>query len=117
MSMGDQLVADERARIDKGPSSAKRLSEQGMLMDVGPKHAKEIAAKARAYRALVAKRQAVLEEEVELKRDLAKLIGEEHLKRLPDGTIQFHLEGMTVTVVPRDELIRVKEDHGPGDAD
>ena len=32
------------------------------------------------------------------------------LKRLDDGTIRFKVDGMLITVTPRDELIRVKED-------
>ena len=31
---------------------------------------------------------------------------------LEGGKIQFHVDGMMITVVPRDELIRIKDESG-----
>lgn len=84
--------------------------EQMPLMEVGPEHSKEIIKLARQYKKAQTARINALAEETKLKHELLGLIKEEHLKRLEDGTIMFTLEGYKITVTPRDELVKVKED-------
>jgi hypothetical protein len=84
--------------------------EQMPLIEVSPEHSKEIVRVAKAYRKSVTNRQNELANEVELKQKLMGLINEEHLQRLPDGTIKFSVEGYIITVTPRDEKVTVKEE-------
>jgi len=93
-----------------------KSDNQPALIDVGPKQSKKIAKKAKAYRAVMLERQSILEQEIQLKKELLGLIGEEHLQRTEGGKIQFRVDGMTITVTPRDELVRIKED-SDGDAE
>jgi hypothetical protein len=84
--------------------------EQMDLIDVGPKNSKEIIKHAKLYRSALAKRVDALAEEVAEKHKLLELIDAEHLQRLDDGKIKFKLDGFTITVTPRDELVKIKED-------
>lgn len=94
---------------------AKRKSssgEQGTLIDTGPKEPKKIIAAAKRYKAAQRERLAALEEEVAAKKHLLDLVKAENLQPV-DGKIQFEADGMIITVTPRDELIRVKENEEP----
>lgn len=80
------------------------------LIDVGPENSKEIIRVARLYKTTLSKRIDLLAQEVEHKHKLLELINNAHLQRLPDGRIRFKVEGYTITVTPRDELVKIKED-------
>ena len=79
------------------------------LIDVRPENEKAILAKAKEYKRFSAKRQEILAEEVSAKKELLELIHESGVKPLEDGKIRFTSDGFTITVTPRDELVRVKE--------
>ncbi len=100
----------------KSKDSSQTTGEQLDLLDVQPKHLKKIIAHARNYRAAVQRRMAALEEEVAEKQALLELIKAENLQRLENGQIRFKLDGMLITVTPRDELIRVKEEADESEA-
>ena len=85
------------------------------LIDVTPENSQEIIAQARAYKAAQELRIDALEDEVAAKVKLLALIKEANLARLPDGKIRMRLDGYTITVTPRDELVKVKEDSEPGE--
>ena len=84
--------------------------EQLDLIDVSPPNSKEIIKYARIYKKAQAERQEALAREVESKQKLLSLIKEAGLKPLENGVIRFRLDGYTITVKPRDELVRVKDD-------
>lgn len=84
--------------------------EQMDLIDVGPENLKQIKPIAKKYRQAVKERMAAGETEKDLKEQLLAMVKDANLKRLDDGTIRFKVDGMLITVTPRDELIRVKED-------
>ena len=84
--------------------------EQLDLIDVAPENAKEIITAAREYKAAQVKRIAALEREVERKQELLSLVRDANLQRLKDGTIRFRLDGFLITVTPRDELVKVKQE-------
>lgn len=84
--------------------------EQLDLIDVSPANSKEIIKQARIYKKAQAERCEALAEEVESKQKLLSLIKEAGLKPLEDGVIRFRLDGFTITVKPRDELVKVKDD-------
>lgn len=92
------------------PDSKKEPNEQLDLIDVHPENAKEIVACAKRYKRVMKKRVEYLAEEVEAKKQLLELIHEAGLQRLEDGKIRYTAEGMTITVEPRDDLIKVKSD-------
>ena len=101
-SMQKQIEKDEKGKGTKG--------EQMDLIDVGPKHSKEIIACARIYKAIVTKRIKLTSAEVTAKIKLLDMVKAAKLKRLSDGTIKFKIDGITIKVTPRDELIQVTED-------
>lgn len=103
-----------RRRKSTSETESEVTGEQMDLIDVAPQHLAEIKPIARKYRAAVKRRMKAGEEEVQLKQEILALIKSENLTRLPDGSIRFKCDGMTITVTPRDELVKVKEE---GDSD
>ena len=88
----------------------EEVDGQQDLIDVHPENEKKIIAAARRYKKAQAARIKALDDEVNAKQELLQLVKEADLQRLDDGKIQFRIDGMTITVTPRDELIRVKEE-------
>ena len=84
--------------------------EQIPLLDVGPENAGPILEVARGYKKAVVARMRAGEKEVDLKVKLLDLIKKANLARLEDGRIRFRIDGMIITVKPRDELITVKDE-------
>lgn len=85
--------------------------EQLDLIDVAPENAKKILGVAKRYRAAQTQRLAALESEVAEKQKLLELIKEANLQRLEGGKIQFRCDGLIITVTPRDELVKVKDEN------
>ena len=56
-----------------------------------------------------------LAEEVKAKQEILSLVKDAHLSRLADGSIKFKCDGMVITVTPRDELVKVKDESKDGD--
>ena len=92
------------------PKKEAVAGEQLDLIDVHPENAKEIIDCAKAYKRYVTDRLAVEKREVEQKQKLLALVRDANLQRLKDGTIRFKLDGFLITITPRDELIKVKEE-------
>jgi tRNA1(Val) A37 N6-methylase TrmN6 len=82
---------------------------QMALIDVAPENIAKIIPVAKKYRLAVRRRMKVQEEEVALKTELLELVKESKAVRLADGSIRFRCEDMTITVTPRDELVKVKD--------
>ena len=91
--------------------------EQLDLIDIGPENAKIILPVAKDYKKAVQARMRAGEKESELKQKLRELILKENLARLEDGTIRFHLDGMIITLKPREELITVKDEQDEAQGD
>jgi molybdenum cofactor biosynthesis enzyme len=85
-------------------------TEQLDLMDVTPEYAKPLKAAARKYKKASAERQAALAEEVEAKGKVLEIVKAAGIKPDADGVTKCHVDGMTIKVTPRDELVRVKLD-------
>jgi hypothetical protein len=85
------------------------IAGQGDLIDVQPENAKAIAKAARAYKIIQAERSAILTKEVDQKKKILALVKEGGVRPLPDGTIRLLVDGITVIIKPRDELVRVLE--------
>jgi hypothetical protein len=77
------------------------------LIDTQPENSKEIIKLARAYQKAKMDRIAALETELDRKGKLLELIHAAKLNPV-DGVIKFTCDGFTITVTPRDELIKVK---------
>lgn len=87
----------------------KESGEQLDLIDVAPKNAKPIIAVAREYKKAMLMRLKYGNREVELKKKIRELIADAGLARLPDGSIRFTYDDVTVCVTPQDEKVTVKE--------
>lgn len=84
--------------------------EQLELIDVAPENLKKITPIAKAYRKAMRERMAAGKEEEVLKTQLQQMIKEANIQRLADGRIRFHVDGLLITVTPRDELIQVVDE-------
>lgn len=84
--------------------------EQMDLLDVSPANLKQIIPVAKKYRQAVKRRMVALEEETKLKGQILDLVRDAKLHRLADGSIKFKCDGMLITVTPRDELVKVKDE-------
>lgn len=89
----------------------KKEGEQLDLIDVKPENAKEILAAAKIYKKWMTKRVEALAKEKEQKQIVLELVHKANLEPLPGtgGKIKFEVDGTTITVTPRDELVQVKE--------
>lgn len=85
--------------------------EQMALIDVGPENLAAITPVAKRYQAAQQRRAKALKEETAAKEEILALIKDAGLNRLEDGSIRFRCDGMLISVTPRDELVRVKEDN------
>lgn len=91
---------------------AKKKKEQGDqldLIDVNPENAKEIVVAARLYQKYQTARVKALAKEIEQKRLILELVKAANLQTLEGGKVKFNVDGITITVTPRDELVQVKE--------
>jgi hypothetical protein len=91
-------------------AKCKSKSEQLDLIDTKPKNAKEIEKAARLYMETQGTRIALLAEEVEQKHKVLELVRAAKLQPLEGGVIKFRCDSLTISITPRDELIKVKED-------
>jgi len=106
----------KRTRKPK-PESAVEVAEDGEqlpLIDVAPENAKDILRVARSYKRAQAVRNGALAEEVKLKQKLLALVHESGVSADHEGGYRLSLNGVVVTVKPRDELVRVKDKDDDG---
>lgn len=115
---GDAETPDEPAEaVDDEPETeegtTKTAGEQLDLLDVTPEYVKPIKAAARRYKKWQKERMSALANEIkardEIKAALHEIIQKDKtLKPDDDGTFRFSLGDMTVSLKPRDELVKVK---------
>lgn len=101
----------EPPRDQESNSTAITIDEQGELLETAPPNSKEILRAAKRYKSAQLARITALQDEVEEKAKLLKLIKEANVQRLEDGTMRFHVQGMLITVTPREELVKVKDEN------
>lgn len=88
--------------------ATKTTEEQLELIDLTPENAKPLRRAARAYKKAQGERIAALNDEKKHKEKILELVKEAKLKPLEGGVIRFSLNGMVITVTPRDQLVQVK---------
>ena len=91
----------------------KRVADDGdqqELIEVTPANHKKILSLARAYKKAQRARTEALAEEIKWKEKLLAEVKEAEIAPNPDGSFKFKCDGATISVTPRDELIRVKFD-------
>lgn len=100
------MATKKAAKKESSDEKGKQLD----LLDVAPENAKPIIAVARRYKKASAIRQAALAEEVKLKGQVLDLVKAAKLQPLEGGVIKFAYNGVTISITPRDELVRVKDE-------
>jgi hypothetical protein len=83
--------------------------EQLDLIDVAPENARAFKRVARKYKAAQTERLAWLKKEKEHKDKILELTKEAKLKPNANGVIRFRLDGIQITITPRNELVNVKD--------
>ena len=84
--------------------------EQLELIEVGPENMEEIMPAAKLYQKAKVARIKATDREVKTKVALLSAVKKAKLGRLDDGSIRFRCDGMLISITPRDELVKVKED-------
>jgi len=84
--------------------------DEEFLIDIHPENSKAIIACAKRYKKAQKIRLDALAEEKKEKVKLLELIRAAEVKPLEDGKIKFKLDGMKISVTPRDELVQVREE-------
>ena len=84
--------------------------EQLELIDVKPENMQEILPAAQTYQKAKLARMKATDKETKAKKELLQLVKEAKLKPLDDGVIRFRCEHLFISITPRDELIKVKEE-------
>ncbi len=87
----------------------KGKGEQEELFELLGDEAKQIIAAAKLYKKYQKARIAALAKEIEQKKLILELVKKANLQVLADGKIKCRVDGMTITVTPRDELVQVSE--------
>ena len=90
-------------------SKKKKAGEQLDLIDVGPKHSKELLVAGTVYLKHQKARMAAAAKEKEQKKLILELVEKAGLQRLAGGVIKFEIEGVPFKITPRDELVQVGE--------
>ena len=101
--------APSKTKAVATPKKRRPRDEQGVLIDTLPENSKQIVKVAKEYRAALRERVAALATEKDRKATLLALVKAAHLTPLEDGTIKFPIDGLTITIKPRDELVRVRD--------
>lgn len=92
-------------------------SEQKDLIDVHPENHKKIKQLAHAYKKAQRARAEALAEEIKWKEKLLSEVKESKVTKNPDGSYKFKVDDVTISVTPRDELVRVKFEDDESDDD
>jgi hypothetical protein len=81
------------------------------LIEVGPENLQAIKPIAKRYKTALQVRVKALQQEIAAKQQILALVKEAKLSRLADGSIRFKCDGLLITVTPRDELVKVKDEN------
>ena len=84
--------------------------EQGSLIDVQPQNAKEILKAAQEFKKASLKKTKAKEAEDACKATLLDLVKEAGLQPLENGVIQLRIAGTVITVTPKEDGVKVKEE-------
>ncbi len=84
--------------------------EQLVLIDVVPKKARPIIKAARIYKEYQTARISALAKEKAQKQKVLQMVEDAGIQTLDNGFINFVCDGVTISVEPRDALIKVKEE-------
>ena len=78
------------------------------LIEIHSPNTKKMLSAARRYKKAQKVRLQALDEETTAKHEIVELAKKEKLKPMEDGTVKMSLEGVKISITPRDELVKVK---------
>ncbi len=93
----------------------KEAGEQEELFELHGENAKKIVEAAKLYKKHQKARLTAAGKEAEQKALILELVEQEDLQVLSGGKVKFTVDGMTITVTPRDKLVQVSEKAPPKD--
>lgn len=98
-----------KGKAKKKKPEKKEAGEQLQLIDVGPENLKEILASVKIYKGHQKIRLSSQKKEIAEKQHVHELVTAAKLQPLSDGVIRFECDGKIVEIVPRDEVIRIRD--------
>ena len=102
------------AKDKKKSEDVADAGEQLQLLDVSHPLAKDIKRAAKRYDVDKHERMAATKKEVESKTKLLALVKQSGVRPDAEGVIEFAVDGLHISVTPRDELVKVKDDGEDG---
>ena len=91
----------------------KTRDTQLQLIDVGPKNVKEIRPHLEAYRNAVEEYSTLGSIVNTEKQAIIDLVHKAGLERLPNGNIEFTIDGVLIKIVPSEEKIKIMKPKQP----
>ena len=91
----------------------KTRDTQLQLIDVGPKNVKEIRPHLEAYRNAVEEYSTLGQIVNTEKQAIIDLVHKAGLERLPNGNIEFTIDGVLIKIVPSEEKIKIMKPKQP----
>ena len=110
--MAKKIRKPPKTREPDNPDEGEQLD----LIDVTPEIAKQLKRLGRTYQRYKRERIAALTKEVEYKTKLLGALRDSKVPKQADGSIKCRLDGMKITVTPRDDLVRVFFDKDDGES-
>lgn len=84
-------------------------TETGELIDVTPENQKAILEFAKQLKRVQAKKKSLADDEKSIRHELIEAVHEAGLQPLENGVIILKINGMTLTVTPKEENVKIQE--------
>uniref|UniRef100_A0A6M3LHK6 Uncharacterized protein n=1 Tax=viral metagenome TaxID=1070528 RepID=A0A6M3LHK6_9ZZZZ len=95
----------------------KTKDTQMQLIDVGPKNAKEIRPHLATYKNAVEEYSTLGNIVNTEKQAIIDLVHKADLQRLPNGNIEFTIDGVLIKIIPTEEKIKIMKPKAPKNVD
>jgi hypothetical protein len=84
-------------------------TETGEMFDITPENQKEILAFAKQLKKVSAKKKSLADDEKVARHELIEAVRSAGLQPMDNGVIILKINGMTITVTPKEENVKIQE--------